>query len=377
MSEPTVTSYVVASTARTGSSLLCRGLIASRVAGNPQEIFAPASEAEWRAETGVSRGESYGRFVEAAKRYGTRDHVYGVKIHWMDVATLAHNIGFRGRREDVLEHLFPGALFVNIVRRDRLAQALSWFRALETNEWWRWTGAPPVEPPGLDPDRVCALMVEIDRQQSEWLRYFHERGITALSVEYEELVSDRRGQIGRVLAFLGRDPAAAAAIPDPGMIRQADLVTERWRRAMQCEPAGTILAGRYMAAALTRRSRVAIAQGEPEEGERDAQDALACAAELKAYGQISDILECLAVLAGQAGRHREAARLFGARETVRQRIGFKVYEADYEASVAALRNALGEQDFETAWYEGVALSTEEAIAYAQRGRDERKRTTSG
>jgi hypothetical protein len=38
---------------------------------------------------------------------------------------------------------------------------------------------------------------------------------------------------------------------------------------------------------------------------------------------------------------------------------------------------LGENDFETAWAEGASLSTEEAIAYAQRGRGERKRPTSG
>jgi LPS sulfotransferase NodH len=319
--------------------------------------------------------ESYGRFVEAAKRYGTRDHVYGLKIHWMDVATLAHNIGFRGRPADVLEHLFPGALFVNVVRRDRLTQALSWFRALETEVWWRWAAAPPVKPPRLDPDKVRALMVEIDRQQSEWLRYFHERGITALTVEYEELVRDRRGQIGRVLAFLGRDSAAAAAIPDPSMLRQADDVTERWRSAMERGPADTIATSYYVAAALTRRSRVAIAHGERQQGERDAHEALACAAELKAYSQIPDILECLAILAGQAGRHREAARLLGAGDKVRQRIGigrFEVYDADCEASAAALRNALGEQDFATAWYEGAALSTGEAIAEAQRGRGERK-----
>lgn len=263
LSEPTITSYILTSTPRTGSSLLCEGLIKTQVAGNPWEVFSPGSEAEWRAEVGVSMGESYGAFVEAAKRYGTRGHAYGLKIHWMDVATLAHNIGFRGRPEDVLEHLFPGALFVNIVRRDRLAQALSWFRALETEKWWRWSGAPPVEPlpsattrwegaspvepPPLDPDKVRALMVEIDRQQSEWLRYFHERGITALTVEYEELASDRRGQIGRVLAFLGRDPAAAAAIPDPLMLRQADDLTERWRRAMQRGPAGTIATGYHLA----------------------------------------------------------------------------------------------------------------------------------
>jgi len=37
----------------------------------------------------------------------------------------------------------------------------------------------------------------------------------------------------------------------------------------------------------------------------------------------------------------------------------------------------GGQFFDTAWAEGAALSTEEAIAYAQRGRGERKRPTSG
>ena len=57
---------------------------------------------------------------------------------------------------------------------------------------------------------------------------------------------------------------------------------------------------------------MAIAQGEPEQAERDAHDALAVAAEVEAYLGIPDILECLAALAGEAGSHREAARLFGA-----------------------------------------------------------------
>ena len=132
--------------------------------------------------------------------------------------------------------------------------------------------------------------------------------------------------------------------------------------------------------ALTTRARVAIAQGEPEQAERDAHDALTMAASLQAYLGISDILECLAALAGDAGSHREAARLFGAAHGIRQRMGevrFKIYDAGYEASVAALRDAMGEKDFDSAWAEGAALSTEEAIAYAQRGRGQRKRPTSG
>jgi len=58
-------------------------------------------------------------------------------------------------------------------------------------------------------------------------------------------------------------------------------------------------------------------------------------------------------------------------------VRFKIYDAGYQASVAAVRDALGEQDFDAAWAQGAALSTEEAIAYAQRGHGQRKRPASG
>ena len=38
---------------------------------------------------------------------------------------------------------------------------------------------------------------------------------------------------------------------------------------------------------------------------------------------------------------------------------------------------MGDADFDRAWNDGAALSTEEAIAYALRGRGERKRPTTG
>jgi DNA-binding CsgD family transcriptional regulator len=54
-----------------------------------------------------------------------------------------------------------------------------------------------------------------------------------------------------------------------------------------------------------------------------------------------------------------------------------IYDASYENSVAALRDAMDDEELDTAWAEGAALSTDEAIAYAQRRRGERKRPTSG
>jgi DNA-binding CsgD family transcriptional regulator len=58
-------------------------------------------------------------------------------------------------------------------------------------------------------------------------------------------------------------------------------------------------------------------------------------------------------------------------------VRFMVWDADCDAAVAALRNEMDQKDFDSAWADGEALSTGEAIAYAQRGRGERKRPTSG
>ena len=83
----------------------------------------------------------------------------------------------------------------------------------------------------------------------------------------------------------------------------------------------------------------------------------------------TDTLECLAVLTGEGGRHREAARLFGAAHAIRQRNGAVTSRSMTPAtktSVTALRGTMGENDFDAAWAEGAALTTEAAIAYAQR-----------
>jgi len=153
------------------------------------------------------------------------------------------------------------------------------------------------------------------------------------------------------------------------------LAAHRW-----ADDAVSTSAGWWHMVALTTRARVEIAQGEPGLAERDAHEALANAASVQAYVGISDALECLAALAGDTGSHRDAARLFGAAHGIRLRTGevrFKVWDVGCEAWVAALRGALDEKDFDSAWAEGSALSIDEAIAYAQRGRGRRKRPANG
>ena len=188
----------------------------------------------------------------------------------------------------------------------------------------------------------------LDASEASWQHMSLQPGTAASSRPFHAEV-----------ALAGGDPAGA----------------RRW-----ADEAVSAATGWHLMAALTTRARVAIEQGDPEQAEGDAQQALACATELEAHVGIADTLECLATLASDAGRQLEAARLFGAAEAIRRRMGvvrFKVWNAAFEASVAALRDAMGDSDFHSAWAEGAALSTEEAIAYAQRGRGERKRPATG
>ena len=159
-------------------------------------------------------------------------------------------------------------------------------------------------------------------------------------------------------------------------LASGDLATAR----ELADAAVSTAAGWHLVVALLARARIAVTDGAREEGERDVYDALAAASANRVYLPVPEILECLANLATHAGNRPEAARLVGAAQAFRQRMGivrFKIYDAGYHASVAELRDAMGENAFDAAWAEGAALSIEEAIAYAQRGRGERKRPASG
>lgn len=132
--------------------------------------------------------------------------------------------------------------------------------------------------------------------------------------------------------------------------------------------------------ALVLRSRVAKQQGDKAQAVQDAHLALAVSVKIGVRLLIPDILECLGAGAADAGNDPESARLFGAADAARKSIGavrFVIYDAAYENAVASVRNRMCRVDFDAAWCEGSALSVEDAIAYAQRGRGERKRPLTG
>ncbi|MCV7259123.1 LuxR family transcriptional regulator [Mycobacterium shimoidei] len=177
-----------------------------------------------------------------------------------------------------------------------------------------------------------------------------------------------------------------------GMQAEASAI-QLWRRAEAALAANDLIEARGWAdeavsgtkgcqrmLALATRAHVATAEGALRDAERDARNVLEIAVDVESQIIVPDMFELLAALSADAGSHIEAARLLGAADAIRNRTGavrFKVHDARFEAALTTVRNALGQPDFDAAWAEGAALSTEEAIAYALRGHGERKRPSNG
>lgn len=155
-----------------------------------------------------------------------------------------------------------------------------------------------------------------------------------------------------------------------------DLIAARsW-----CDETIGTMSGRYSVMLLTTRARIAVAEGNTEQAQRDAQSALAQLANCEAYLDLPDVLECLAALASDAAIHQHAAMLFGAAEAIRRRMGlvrFAIHTLRHDASVAALRDAMGTKDFDAARVEGAAWSISEAIRRAGRNLGRQKRPDTG
>jgi predicted ATPase/class 3 adenylate cyclase/DNA-binding CsgD family transcriptional regulator len=233
------------------------------------------------------------------------------------------------------------------------------------------------------------------------------QGKTTAAIAAAQAATDAAADFGALFEGLGYQALGDAQLAAGDVAAAKESLKQGWSRITEvefsslnmrwlaeCELAGGDLAaarswadqavpsnsGFFRMLSLITRARVAFAEREPEAAERDAHDALACAIEVQAKVGLPDVFDLLARAALQAESYREAARLFGAAQALRGRTGevqYQIYRADYEAWVAALRDAMGQNDFDIAWAEGAALSTEEAIAYAQRGRGERKRPSTG
>lgn len=250
-SEAPSTTYLVCATPRSGSTLLCSVLAATGAAGRPEEYF------EARLESGIPRRprEYFGAasgfalhrvpdvdppiphysdlrgvtdwrdHLDVTLRHGTTPNgVFGAKVMWMHLSDLAAFAG--STSEAVLGELFPGARYVWVRRADRVRQAISLWKAMQT-QTWRAAPRIPTEELRYDREAIDHLLELLERHDSAWDAYWRRHGIEPLTLVYEDdIAPDPSAAATEVLRFVGVDDVVPEGVVP--LERQSDDASEWW-----------------------------------------------------------------------------------------------------------------------------------------------------
>jgi trehalose 2-sulfotransferase len=258
--------YLVCSTQRSGSTYLCQLLGSTGVAGNPEEFFEaradtglpphpgyflaglPRTGAGIRDDVRPTDGPQYSELrsidgwaahLERTFRLGTTlNGVFASKLMWnqmADVETHAAAIpelaGLTGVQ--LLERLFGHPHYVWMRRTDKVRQAISLWRALQTRTW-------RLEHPSADGpapkvrysfEGIEHLRRRLSADDEAWGRLFARHAVAHLELAYEtDVEPDPVSAVARVLEFVGVELPSEWQ-PQARMVRQADGLSDEWHAA--------------------------------------------------------------------------------------------------------------------------------------------------
>lgn len=241
--------YVVCAIARSGSNLLTDGLRETRRAGRPKQFFLPKYQPEYAARSGLESTDFADYVREIVPATATSNEVFGFKLMgWYlpeFLARLRETRAFGGGSEagdlDMLREAFPNLQFVQIVRRNKVRQAISKARAAQTGLWKIQEGNVASGAPEFDPDLIASCLEDTRREEMIWQRFFQRIGLQPYPVEYEDLVTNYGATIAGVLHFLKiRVPRREQL--QPVTIRQTDVLSREWeQRFLALHPSNELL----------------------------------------------------------------------------------------------------------------------------------------
>lgn len=275
-------SYLVCATPRSGSTLVCQTLIKTGVAGRPEEYFealrstgVPRRPQEYFHEVNdrtihdhlnerVDGAEpappsplwsrtAYDRYLEWVMEAGTTPNgIFGAKLMWgyfEDFTSLLRNVP--KYRElplaELLPEVFPDLTFVRVVRANKIRQAVSLWKAVQTASWRDESdgsmGAVPENSDNSFRDFVNEhrpqlrfhygaikhLLDQLIQQEAAWDAFFEHARIKPVLVLYENFAADIEVSTRNVLERLGIDPPDDLHL-ETKMKRQSDGINDDWAR---------------------------------------------------------------------------------------------------------------------------------------------------
>jgi len=222
--------------ARSGSNLLADGLVQVRRGGRPGQYFLPQNEGRTAHDHGIDPKASFAVYIRGiVSAAATANGVFGFKIMGWYLEKFLARIRETGAFGDaampdleMLRRAFPRLQFVQILRQNKMRQAISKARALQTGLWKIQEGKTPVAEPQFDPQLIARCLEEVRREENIWVQFFKRIGIEPFGVEYEELCRDYESSIRAILDFLRVRLPRRIKITAPITISQTDAISDQW-----------------------------------------------------------------------------------------------------------------------------------------------------
>jgi len=222
-------SYIICATPRSGSTLLCDLLADTGSAGKPASYYRRQSIPRWverlavPSPSGPDDLDFERAYLAAVIKAGSADSdLFGLRLMWESLAELvdrlAHLYPERETDSGRLEAAFGRVVYIHLVRQDKVAQAISRLKAEQSGLWHvaadgseRERMTAPQEPE-YDADSIDAYIRESQAHDAAWGKWFAEQGVEPLEITYEDLASEPRAMLAKVLVALGLDPAEADGV---------------------------------------------------------------------------------------------------------------------------------------------------------------------
>lgn len=192
-------SYVICTTPRSGSWLLCRQLFNAGI-GVPSEYFGidhiNALYARWRLDPRDTRA-----YLRALREHRTTPNgVFGTKLLWAQ---------FADRRAALKIELLGHARLLYLFREDLAPQVVSLHLSIITGRWGFDATTAPMRRGDIaigDERHLGECERLIREQQHAWRELFDGRGLAPMRMRYEDVVDDQPGSVERVARLLGLAP---------------------------------------------------------------------------------------------------------------------------------------------------------------------------
>jgi LPS sulfotransferase NodH len=219
--------YLIFATQRSGSTMLCSLLAATRLAGSPLEYFSEHNLGLYAKKHGRVAVDAY--LNEIIGRRTSPNGSFGLKLM---PEQLGHVFGKTSDHGDGFVRSYKR--FVRITRRDKVEQAISMMLALERNVWHAEHPSERPQERTFRSDDVVTIsrwVATFAAREQFWDALHARLGLPpVLDIAYEDLITDTPREVARVLHHLDLD-FPAAAFPTPATLKLAGEGSQNIKRA--------------------------------------------------------------------------------------------------------------------------------------------------